>query len=203
MKKLYLVGALVVLGAAAGYQGFSHFTAQAQQTPPVTSSTCEKQATLINNRSALLRSYKESEANKYKLSRDKWSDRTVYASQWVPKDAEKMRTFIYKNDELYKKVQAEIDTQIEAYKYLETAPLSCSDEPQRAEMAKKLAEVTGITNRKATGGQALLEQLNREKTKYEKDTFKKNSEALVKKLHTAKDKKPVPQHSKITVEALR
>lgn len=165
----------------------------------VTSSDCEVKVTILNNRSKLLEKYKQSETKKYKLVRDKWSNRVAYASRWVEGDAAKARNSLYNYDKLHENLEKEIDKQIGDYKYLEENPLDCTDS-KKAELEDKLKQVAGREGKKVIGGQAMIEQLKNAETKHAQVDFKQTTTEMVDNLHKAKQKHPSPKKDAFEVQ---
>ncbi len=200
INKKYFVTGIVVAGIVITGSSVLHKQNDVlAQTNPESSSTCEKKVTLLNNRSKLLAKYKQSEEKKYQLQRKKWAKRIGYSGQWVKKEAENTRSKLYEYDKLNNDLKSELDKQIETYKYLETNPLDCSDAKQN-ELKKKLAEVSGIKDKKIVGGQAKIEQLKNQKVKYSNGEFNKSTDKLIEKLHSEKKKHPAPKDKPIEVK---
>ena len=171
-----------------------------ESTPEIVidDATCAQRVGLLNYRSQLLLSYKDTEAQQYATYRKKWSTRVAYAGQWVKQDAEAARSKLYEMDRFHKVFISEIDKQIDDYRPLETAPLSCAPE-QRDEVIKKLTEVQGLDGKKAVGGHALIQEKKKAFVQARKNTFEPASKELVERLHAAKKKTPNPDAQQIEV----
>ncbi len=173
-----------------------HYNVAAQSN--ASADSCELQTALLNNRSQLLSNLKNSENSKYQLQRKKWSKRIGYASQWVKKDAEESRQRLYEYDEIHKKYMTEIDTQIGKYKDLETSPLDCSED-SKSRLADKLKEVDGRDGKKIVGGQALIEKLKQEESKFFEGSFEKSTDKMIKNMRKEKEKNIAPKEGAIDV----
>lgn len=161
--------------------------------------SCQKQLDLVNYRSSILRSYRQTEAKKYRTQRDQWAARISYASQWVSKDAQKAREALYKYDALHAATDGELAKQINANLYLETKPLDCSAAKQ-AQVARKLDEIRGYQGKKIVGGNALITKQKKLETRYYKKDFSKASAAMMRKLQAAKAKHPQPTQPKMSIK---
>ncbi len=194
MKTKYLIASCVLAATMAG----SQLLVRAQQTAVGNDGACTQQVALVNNRSRLLTSYKQGEERSYKQTRKKTASRITYAGQWVPKEAEQARSALYRYDDLHRSLIQEVDKQIEAYKYLETDPLDCSDAKKQL-LNEKVLEITGTKDRKAVSGQALLQQKKRDATKHVNDAFNEANKRMIKKLHDAKENGNKPDKSSTLV----
>lgn len=159
---------------------------------------CEQKAALVNYRSSLLSSYKKSEQQQYVSLRDKWTKRIAYASQWVPKDAEKTLQSLRQYDKLHSDSINEINEQIGAYKSLEKRPMTCTKANQSA-LEARIKDIEGLDGKKVVGGNAILSQNKKKEADYFNKHFKKDSQAMIRSLHTTKQKNPQPSHKPVKV----
>lgn len=157
-------------------------------------SDCDAQLKQVNHRSSVLAVYQQSENDKYAATRAKWAERIIYASQWVPEDAEKAQKALYKYDALRASSNHELNQQIKKYAPLKKQPLDCSD-AKRAVVEKSTREIKG-------SGNALIAQKKSAESQFAKKEFKKATDKLVKKLHDKKRDQPKPKHSKLQVKSL-
>jgi hypothetical protein len=171
----------------------------AKKTAAKQSLSCDQKLALVNYRSDILMNYKRRENSRYNTARAQWANRISYASQWIPKDATKARTKLYKYDALHKATDQELDRQIATYRSLSTHPLDCTAAHQ-AELARRIADIHGLQGKKAVSGNALIAQKKKQETKFYKGDLRKTNASLVKKLHKAKHKHPKPKHGKIDVK---
>lgn len=187
-RKMAFLGTTVFVVAS----GVAVYGLASAQTPE-SSAACDQRVTLLNNRSILLENYKKTEDKKYKVKREKSAKRIAYASQWVKSDAEVTRDSLYELDAKHRTLTAEIDKQINDYAYLKAAPLDCSSDANRQQVKQKLEEVKGIQDRKAAGGQALIEKLKNEETQFENTKLNDDMKKLIRSLHKTKEKNPAPK----------
>ncbi len=170
------------------------------ETPEIVldDASCSQRIGVLNYRSQLLTSYKDTEERRYESYRKKWSTRIAYAGQWVKEDAESMRSNLYEMDRYHKVFISEVDKQAEDYRYLETAPLNCSAE-MREQVLAKLTEVQGAPKGKPIGGHALIQKKKREFVQLQKNKFEPGAESLIEQLHKAKRKTPNPKTEQIEI----
>jgi hypothetical protein len=192
LSLLLLLGGLMIVPATTSAASKSNGVISARKT-------CEQQANIVNYRSTLLKTYKDTQDKRYQRNYNQWATRIRYAGQWVPNDARKARENLYKYRQLHKTMLNEIDRQIQAYQYLETSPLDCSAASKDA-LAKKVAEVHGVKNKKAVSGNALINKYQNQEVAFANKDMQKSNQKMIKNLHKEKRKHPTPEFSKTAVD---
>lgn len=150
---------------------------------------CQQQAAVLNGRSASLGLYQQRADNRYQNFRREWISRLNYASQWLPKDADKTYRDLRAYDKLHAATSREMRNQIDANKKYETAPLDCSAAHRTAMAAHK---------KSAGKEQIRLLRLKQQETAFYQGKLKKSNDKLLKKLHAVKAKHPKAMYPRKT-----
>lgn len=153
--------------------------------------SCEDTAKYINNRATSLSEYQKIETKSYLKNRKKWSDRTIYASQWLKKEPKKSSASIQKYDKHYGDLNEEVVKQIGSYTVYLTDPLSCKDDAAKSRVEEKNTQVKADYD--------TVKKKEKSLQKYYKDSLEKDLDKMMKRLAKVKSKKAKPNKEKITI----
>lgn len=154
---------------------------------------CEQNAKYLNSRAAQLVAFQNSESKSYKKNREKWANKTIYASQWVQKEAKKTKKSIEKYDQALKELNDELNTQVKTYQVFTTDPASCANDVTKNKTQEKISA--------SKKDYETLKKKDDALKKFYSKEFRKDTDNMMKKLTKAKNKNRKPLKQKIEIPA--